>query len=180
MNTSMTGRHVELTEPIKKHINSSIESFDKFNLDIISVYAVASSQERQGKRGFTLEFTINLADKNSVVIKQRDGDLYAAIDLAADRAQKALRRIHDRNATHRNEGINEAKNEAASSIDLSAVAESGEDEIVPVELELYKPQEIGDVLEDLKDSEQQFKIFLDVDGKTRVLFKKTDGKFGLY
>jgi len=180
MNISMTGRHVELTEPIKNHIQASIESLDKFNLDIISVYAVASTSERHGKSRFTIEFTINLASKNSVVIKQSDADdLYAAIDVATDRAQKALRRIHDRNTDHRNEGINEAKNEASQAIDLTEAALSGEDEIVPVELPTYKPQEVADVLEELKESSSQFKVFIDIDSKTRVLYKRSDGKFGL-
>ncbi|MDX1295918.1 MAG: HPF/RaiA family ribosome-associated protein, partial [Sulfurimonadaceae bacterium] len=137
-------------------------------------------QERKGKRGVTVEFTINLAGKNTIVIKQRDDDLYAAIDIAIDRAQKALRRLHDRNSDHRNEGINDAKNEAGNGIDLSAESEALEDEIVPVELDLYKPREIADVLDELKASNKQFEVFIDMDNKTRVLYKRSDEKFGLF
>jgi putative sigma-54 modulation protein len=180
MNISLTGRHVELTEPIKEHMTSSIDTLNKYNLDIISVNAVASMQERKGKRGVTIEFTINLAGKNTIVIKQRDDDLYAAIDIAVDRAQKALRRLNDRNSDHRNEGINEAKNEAGNGIDLSAESEALEDEIVPVELDLYKPREIADVLDELKESNKQFEVFIDMDNKTRVLYKRSDEKFGLF
>ncbi len=180
MNISLVGRHVELTDAIKDHMNSSIEALNKFNLDIISVAAVASMQERKGKRGVTIEFTINLAGKNTVVIKQRDDDLYAAIDIAVERAQKALRRLHERANDHGNESINEAKNEAGNGIDLSQAAEALEDEIVPVELDLYKPREVEDVLESIKEGNKQFEIFLDNDGKTRVLYKRNDGRFGLY
>ncbi len=180
MNISLVGRHVELTDAIKDHMNSSIEALNKFNLDIISVAAVASMQERKGKRGVTIEFTINLAGKNTVVIKQRDDDLYAAIDIAVERAQKALRRLHERINDHGNESINEAKNEAGNGIDLSQAAEALEDEIVPVELDLYKPREVEDVLESIKEGNKQFEIFLDNDGKTRVLYKRNDGRFGLY
>ena len=180
MNISLTGRHVELTEAIKNHISSSIDTLDKYNLDIISVNAVASMQERQGKRGVTIEFTINLAGNNTVVIKQRDDDLYAAIDIAIDRAQKALRRLNDRNSDHRNESINEAKNHANGSIDLSEESEALEDEIVPVELDLYKPREVADVMNELKEGNKQFEIFIDNEGKTRVLYKRGDGRFGLY
>ena len=177
MNISLVGRHVELTEAIKEHLNSSIESLEKFNLNIISVNAVASLQE---KKGTSIEFSINLAGKNTVVIKQRDDDLYAAIDVAIDRAQKALRRLSDRKSDHRNESINDAKNATNANIDLSSEQEALEDEIVPHELGLYKPQEIGDVLESLKTSEKIFEIFNDHDGKTRVLYKRSDGRFGLY
>ncbi len=180
MNISLVGRQVDLTEAIKDHMSTSLETLNKFNLDIISVTALASKQDTKSKHGVTIELTINLAGKNTVVIKQKDDDLYAAVDIAIDRAQKALRRMHDKEVSHHKVGLNEIKAESISSSDIRESAESLEDEIVPVELDLYKPQEVADVLEELKEGDKQFAIFLDNDGKTRVLYKRNDGKFGLY
>ena len=177
MNISLTGRHLELTDAIKEHITTSIETLNKFNMDIISVNVIASTQTKKGKEHSVVEFVINLAHKNSVIIKQNDGDLYTAIDLAITRAQKALRRMHDKDAGHHKVGLNEAKAEA---VDVKESAEAMEDEIVPVELDLYKPREVEDVLNDLKESDKMFEIFIDHDGKTRVLYKRNDSKFGLY
>ncbi len=177
MNISLTGRHVELTEAIKAHMTSSIDTLSKYNMDIISVNVIASAQTKKGKERSTVEFVINLAHKNSIIIKQSDDDLYAAIDMAASRAQKAMRRIHDKDSNHQKVGINEAK---AENIDLKEAAEAMEDEIVPVELDLYKPREVEDVLQELKESTKVFEIFLDNEGKTRVLYKRDDAKFGLY
>ena len=180
MNISLVGRHVELTDPIKQHLNNSIETLKKFHLDIISVVAVATGNENKGKLGVSVEFTINLASKNSVVIKQNETDLYAAIDIAIERAQKALRRMHDRDVNHHKVGLNEIKAQANGHIDIHEEAQKEEDEIVPVELELYKPREVADVLEELKESGKMFSIFLDHEDKTRVLYKRNDGRFGLY
>ncbi len=180
MNISLTGRHIVLTDAIKAHMNASIETLSKFNMDIISVNIIASAKTKKGKDLSHVEFVINLAHKNSIVIEQNDSDLYAAIDLATSRAQKAMRRIHDRDSEHHKVGINEAKIEASAAVDLSQAAETLEDEIVPVELELYKPREVEDVLQDLKESGKLFEIFLDNEGKTRVLYKRNDSKFGLY
>ncbi|MEA2073391.1 MAG: ribosome-associated translation inhibitor RaiA [Campylobacterota bacterium] len=177
MNISLTGRQLELTDAIKAHMTTSIETLSKFHMDIISVNIVASAQTKKGKEHSVVEFVINLAHKNSIVIKQNDDDLYAAIDLAISRAQKAMRRMHDRDTSHHKVGLNEAKSEVA---DVKESAEAMEDEIVPVELDLYKPREVEDVLNDLKESEKMFEIFLDHDGKTRVLYKRNDAKFGLY
>ena len=177
MNISLTGRGVDLTDAIKEHMNASIETLGKFHMDIISVSLIASSQSKKGKEHSLVEFVINLAHKNSIVIKQNDDDLYAAIDLATSRAQKAMRRMHDRDTSHHKVGLNEAK---AETVDVKTTAEAMEDEIVPVELELYKPREVEDVLQDLKESGKQFEIFIDHEGKTRVLHKRNDGKFGLY
>lgn len=181
MNISMVGRHVELTDAIKQQIEASIETLGKYNLNIISVRAVASGEDKKGNKGkgVSIEFTINLPNKNTIVIKQKDDDLYAAIDVATSRAQKALRRHHDRIRDHKKEGINEAK---AASIDINMHEEKValEDEIVPHDIELHKPQEVQDVLETLKETGKQFEIFNDIDGKTRVLYKRNDGRFGLY
>ena len=178
MNISLVGRHIELSDAIKDHLMHSIDTLTKYHLDIISVNAIASMNER--KKGVSIEFTINIAGKNTIVISQRDNDLYAAIDIAIERAQKALRRLHDRLSDHKNEGLNEAKNAASHTIDLHAIGEAMEDEVIPMELKLYKPQEVAEVLETLKDSGKQFEVFYDIEGKLRILFKRNDGKFGLY
>ena len=177
MNISLAGRQLELTDAIKAHMTTSIETLNKFNMDIISVNVVASAQTKKGKEHSVVEFVINLAHKNSIIIKQNNDDLYAAIDMAISRAQKAMRRIHDRDSDHYKVGMNEAK---AETVDIKATTEDIEDEIVPVELDLYKPREVEDVLNDLKESGKMFEIFLDNENKTRVLYKRNDGKFGLY
>ncbi len=177
MNISMTGRNLELTDALKEHISSSIETLKKFNLDIISVNVIVSAQTKKGKEHAIVEFVINLAHKNTIVIKQNDEDAYVAIDLATSRAQKSLRRLHDEVTDHQKVGLNEAK---ALEVDVKAAAQEMEDEIIPVELDLYKPREVEDVLEDLKTSGKMFEIFLDNENKTRVLYKRNDAKFGLY
>ncbi len=177
MNISLTGRQLELTDAIKAHINTSIETLSKYNMDIISVNVVASAQTKKGKERSVVEFVINLAHKNSIIIKQNDDDLYAAIDLAINRAQKAMRRMHDRDTEHHKVGLNEAK---AEDISVKDAVEAMEDEIVPVALDLYKPREVEDVLNDLKEGDKMFEIFIDNEDKTRVLYKRNDGKFGLY
>jgi len=177
MNISLAGRQLELTDAIKAHMTTSIETLSKYNMDIISVNVVASAQTKKGKEHSVVEFVINLAHKNSIIIKQNDDDLYAAIDMAISRAQKAMRRMHDRDSDHYKVGINEAK---AQNVDVKSASEEMEDEIVPVELDLYKPREVEDVLNDLKESGKMFEIFLDNEDKTRILYKRNDGKFGLY
>ena len=177
MNISLTGRSIELTDPIKEYLQNAISSLSKFHLDIISVQAVCVKQSTGKKQGVSVEFTINLAGKNTVVIKQSDDDMYAAIDMAIDRAQKALRRMHDKISDHHGEGLNSAKTETA---DVKAAAEALDEEVVPMELDIYKPRETAEVLDELKGGDKQFEVFIDKSGKMRVLYKRKDGRFGLY
>ena len=170
MNLSIVGKQLELTEAIKAHVESGKDSLKKYNLDIISTRVVLSADEKNGKKGFSAEFAINLAHMNTVVIKQKDKDLYAAIDLAIERAKKVLRRHHDKITNYK------VKEEAM----VETEAFDDVDEIVPTRLDSYKPVEIEEALSELKESGKQFFVFMDMDDKMRTIYKRTDDKYGLY
>lgn len=176
MNTSIVGKQFELTDAIKNYVDAAFETLAKYNLDIISGRVIISADERQGRKGFDVDFAINLAHKDTIVIRQKDKDLYAAVDLAVDRASKVLRRHHDKLTTHKNKD-DEKANLAHLKEDIVV---DDVDEIVRTELELYKPMEIEEAIEKLKNSDMQFYVFNDIDAKMRVLYKRSDGKFGLY
>jgi putative sigma-54 modulation protein len=181
MNLSVAGRQLDMTDAIKGHIESAVEGLKKFNLDIISTRVVISADERNGKKGFTVDLNLNLPQKTAVVIKQKDKDLYAAIDLAAERAEKVLRRYHDKEVSHRVTKITEVGNlNLLEPEDIEDNIEVDTDEIIPMELDSYKPMDIEEALEMIKETKQQFLIFNDKEDKTRVLYKRKDNKFGLY
>ena len=178
MNTSIVGRKIELTDSIKEHIDTLINSLNKYNLEIISAKTVIAADEKNGKKGFSVEYIINLKNKNSVVITQKDKDVYAAADLAIERVKKVLRRHADK--------IKNKKHTSHEEIDAMPILEderyaNNEDEIVPMDLELHKPLEIEEAIKALKeDKKRQFIVFNDMESKLRVMYKRADGKFGLY
>lgn len=180
MNTSIVGRHVDLTDAIKDYINSSVEVFKKYNLDIISVNSIISQDEKHGKKAFSFEFTLNIAHLDTIVVKQKDKDLYAAIDIAVDRVSKVLRRHHDKIAAHKATKLTEVESSEIQD-KIALELEKFENEITPVRLTSYKPMDIEEALDELKASDAQFKVFYDKDDVMRVLYKSSiQGKFGLY
>ena len=177
MNKHIAGRHFELTEPIKQYIESALESLDKYHLEIISAHCVVSGDTKNGKKGFSVEFVVNLKDKNTVVITQRDKDVYAAIDLSIERMKKSLRRFADKIKDHSVMSLKE----------LEAAEEKSEnpgdidDDIVPMDLELYKPMDFEEARNILIDDPgRHFIVFNDNEGRMRVMYKRADGKYGLY
>jgi len=90
MNVQIRAKDVTLNDNTKAHIQSAIEAFTKYNLDITTVNVMVGAE----KKGVTVEFDIHIAHAQPVVISQSDDVLDAAIDLAIDRATKALRRLH--------------------------------------------------------------------------------------
>ena len=180
MNTSIVGRHIELTEPIKEYINSSVDIFKKYNLDIISVNSIISQESKNGKKVITFEFTLNIANLDTIVVKQKDKDLYAAVDIAVDRVSKVLRRHHDKIIAHKATKLTEVVSTEIEDA-IAKELEMFENEIVPTRLNSYKPVAIEDALGDLKADAANFKVFYDNDDNMRVLYKMNEeGKFGLY
>ncbi|MBI3874075.1 MAG: ribosome-associated translation inhibitor RaiA [Arcobacter sp.] len=156
MNTSIVGRHVTVNDELKTHIQNTMDVFKKYNLDIVSINAIIAQEQKHGKNLITFEYILNMAHQDTIVVKQKDKDLHAAIDIATDRVCKILRR-------HRKE------------------LELLEDEIVPVRLKSYKPMEIEEALNSLKADGGVFKVFYDMDDNLRILYKMKDGiQFGLY
>ncbi len=101
MNTQIRTKDITLTDHTKDHINAAIEQFSKFNLDITTINVIIEKE----KKGVSVEFDMHVAHTSPIVISQSDDDLDAAIDLAIDRAAKALRRHHDKVVSHRGDSL---------------------------------------------------------------------------
>ena len=177
MNKHIVGRHFDLTDPIKDYAEAAIDGLRKYNLEIISVTTLISADEKGGKKGFVVEFVVKLKEKYTIVITQNDKDVYAAIDIAIERVKKSLRRYSDKIKDHKVMSFKDlgAEAEAISDIDTDEV------DIVPMDLELHKPMDFDDAITALKEEKKrQFIVFNDSDGLMRVMYKRADGKFGLY
>ena len=92
MNVQIRSKDVIVGDSSKAHIQSAVETFKKYSLDITSVKCMINAE----KHGISVEFNISIAHAEPVVINQKDDVLDAAIDLAIERVTKALRRLHDR------------------------------------------------------------------------------------
>jgi putative sigma-54 modulation protein len=181
MNKHIAGRHFELTDAIKEYIYSALESLEKYNLNIISAHCIISGDTKNGKKGFSVEFVVNLKDKNTVVITQRDKDVYAAIDIAIERLKKSLRRYSDKLKEHSNISLKELESEREELEEQLDYLSDIDDDIVPMDLELHKPLDFEEARDMLKaDEKRQFIVFNDNEGRLRVMYKRNDGKFGLY
>ena len=180
MNISIVGRHITLTTDLKNHIQSTMQTFDKYNLDIISINAIISQEQKHGKNLITFEYVLNIAHQDTIVIKQKDKDLHTAIDIATNRVSKILRRHANKIKTHDATKLTELaiKNEEDS---VAKELEKLDNEIIPMQLASYKPIEIEEALNELKADSGIFKVFYDMDDNFRVLYKMKDGKhYGLY
>ena len=81
MSKNIVGRHYDLSDSIRDHISESLDSLDKYNLNIISSNTIITADSKT-KKNVSVELVLNLKDKNTIVITQSDKDVYTAADTA--------------------------------------------------------------------------------------------------
>ena len=101
MIVQIRSKDITLRDEKKTHIEQSIEKFKKFSLDITRVNCMLSSE----KGGVLVEFEIHVARAVPIIISEHHQDLEAAVDIAVERASKALRRHHDKVTNHKGTSI---------------------------------------------------------------------------
>ena len=166
MNTTIVGRGVELTEPMKDHIRRVIDEVEKYNLGIVHSIVTIEKDKRDF---FNVEIIMNIPSKGTAVVHFKDKDMYAALDKAKDKLEKLLRRYHDRKIDHH-------KKDRIEEI----IVEESEDVIVEMPLDVEKPLSIDEAVEEFKNSGLYFMVFRDTAGEKRVIYRRKDGKLGLY
>jgi putative sigma-54 modulation protein len=169
MNLSIVGRHLDLTDGMKVAINGVVEDIQKYNLDIIACRVIV---DKDKKEKIKVEFNIQVAHKGSVVITQVEKDFYAALDLAKGRIEKVLRRYHDKLVDHHKD--------EKSQVEIVAYEENESDDIIDTPLDIEKPLSIDEAAEEFKNSGLFFMVYKDLTGEKRVIYKRKDGKLGLY
>lgn len=96
MNVQIRSKDIKLTQHLNDHIGTAIENFKRYHLDITTVNVIITKE----KNGVGVEFDMHIAHAQPVVISDTDHDLDTAIDMAIDRANKALQRLHDKMKDH--------------------------------------------------------------------------------
>lgn len=166
MNVTVVGRNVELTEAMKDHVKKVINEVEKYNLGILHSIVTIEKDKRDF---FNVEIIMNIPNKGTAVVHFKDKDMYAALDKAKDKLEKLLRRYHDKiKDYHKNDRIEEL------------IVEESNDEIVEMPLDVEKPLSIDEAVEEFKKSGLYFMVFRDTNGEKRVIYRRKDGKLGLY
>ncbi|HIC86878.1 MAG TPA: ribosome-associated translation inhibitor RaiA [Aquificae bacterium] len=166
MNVTIVGRHIELSEAMKDHIKKVVSEIEKYNLGIMHSIVTVEKDKRDF---FTIEIIMNIPQKGTAVVHYKDKDMYVALDKAKDKLEKLLRRYHDKITTYRKKDRIE-----------ELIIEEEQDEIIEMPLDVEKPLSIEEAIVEFKNSGLYFMVFKDLNGEKRVIYRRKDGKLGLY
>jgi len=96
MQISTTARHCELDPELRLFAQRRLERFERFARDIQEAHLIVSAE---GYR-HSAEITLKLK-RHEMVSREESTEARAAIDRAADRVEKQLRRLKERRVSHK-------------------------------------------------------------------------------
>ena len=123
MNIHTTARHCDLTQDDRDFARTRMEKFQRFAKDIHEIHLVVTAERYL----HVAEFTLRLKQRD-VAVREEAPEPRRAIDLAADRVEQQLRRLHDRRVDRAHEARRAPNGPAPPEAELAAGSEpEGED-----------------------------------------------------
>ena len=100
MQINITGRHFEVTEPIREHLSKKLEKLNKYFNWIIEAHAILSIEKSRHKAEISL-----LAKKAKFFAKEESGDMYTSIDILLDKVEARLRKHNSKLKEHNQQAL---------------------------------------------------------------------------
>jgi len=97
MQITVSGRHVELTDPIEAYCVKRCTHLDKFRDHIQSITFVLDKVHVE----FEIEAVVDVEHHSNFVARSKHDDLYAAIDAAVDKLERQLHDWKERISDHK-------------------------------------------------------------------------------
>jgi len=96
MQVSITGRHVNVTDNIKAHLEEKVERCLGVFPRIESIRVVLDAE----KRDHVVEVVVQGGDRMRVSATERSENLYDAIDRSVEHAERQIRKMRDKVQDH--------------------------------------------------------------------------------
>ncbi|GHF92907.1 ribosome hibernation promotion factor [Deinococcus piscis] len=177
----LSGRGVEITDPLREYVDEKLSRLERFNSDITSARVTLTVRDvKNAARRNRVEVQINVPH-GIIRAEETHADMYAAIDKASDVLERQLRKFKTRILKQRQEGAPQPEPGPAE-----RAVESGDDEadfqpeIVRQKRFEMRPMTPQDAVFQMEALGHDFYVFKNMDtGGCGVVYRRKDGHYGL-
>jgi ribosomal subunit interface protein len=188
---SVRGRHLEVSERFRNHVEGKLSRADRFGLaiDKIEVEVSHEPNPRQSDRAYEVEFTCRGAGP-SIRAEGHAPNKYAATDVAVARLEERLRRAASKRRSRRNEKVlvvpssmpapeAELEPAAGSAVDDATIWEEGPI-VVRLKEHMAEPLNVGQAVEAMELVGHDFYLFREAEtGVPAVIYRRRGFNYGL-
>lgn len=180
---TVTGRHLEVTEPLREYVCKKIEGLPLDYPRIIEAKALLGFHTHRHRQ--ECEIILYCADHLSIeASSESQDDLYAAIDDTISKIARRMRKHKTRLQKHARPRHNQTIRHIQEQVFDTGVLESTHEEIEPViihpEHHKVKPLYPDEALLDLEMSDRPFVLFHNMkNDKLTLVYRRKDGDYGM-
>lgn len=178
MNIEITGRHIEITEAIKDHVQKRVAKFSKLVGSVCDFHFVLTVEKHRQIA------EVNLTTKmGAFSATEESKDLYASIGSAVEKLEKQIRKFKERRKDIARSNDKEKLTDLfvqTAVTDLGTVSDLAEHPEVVEMVMNSKPMALDEAILELRESGGSFVVFLNsATDNVNILYHRRDGNFGL-
>lgn len=185
MNTTITGRHMEMTDALRAYIENGLKKVETHFDKVIDADVVLSVEKHRHIAEVNLH-------ANSIRIHSREvsTDMYASVDAVMEKLGKQIRKFKDRINRHQPRRVREARSyghviiamdaEGGNGRELATDEKSYAHHVVEHEKVPMKPMSIDEAVMQFELVEEPFLVFLNADtSRVNVLYARDNNAYGV-
>ncbi|MFN3739135.1 MAG: ribosome hibernation-promoting factor, HPF/YfiA family [Thermodesulfovibrionales bacterium] len=170
MNIIVTGRNLEITPALRDYAEKKITKFERYLSNITEAIVTLSIQKYQHKAEVLIKANGYMIQAEGVT-----GEIYSSIDEVVEKLEKQIKKYKEKINSHR-KGENKGSLTASSSSSLS----EKEPRIIKVKRFDIKPMSPEEAAMQMELLDKDFFVFENErTGQFNVIYKRTDGNYGL-
>jgi putative sigma-54 modulation protein len=173
MSIDITGRHIEVTEPIRKFATDRLERLRGISDEILEAHFILTVEKHQRHIA-----EVNIKTRHDFYHGEEvSTDMYTSIAAVLDKVEKQILKHKDRNVAR--------KRRASNGVTTSSVLEVEEalgqqlPRIIRTHEIAAKPMSVDDAAVEIGDSNHEFLVFRNAQTeRLNVVYKRKDGNIG--
>jgi len=174
MQVTVTFRHIEPTEALRKYAEDKIGRLSKYLHRPMEAHVILSVLKKSHRAEINL-----LANGTSLFSEDETTDLYSAIDLAHDKIERQVKKLNAKRKNH------QAPHNPLGGIRLQVLApdrvdEHGAPAIIRTRRIPAKPMSVEEAVMQMDLTNNEFFVFRNAQNESlSVIYRRRDGNYGL-
>ena len=179
MSVDITGRHIEVTEPLRKFATDRLDRLPGVTDEILEVHFILTVEKHQRHVA-----ELNMKTRHDFYhAEEVSSDMYTSIASVVDKVEKQILKDKERNVTRKRHSNNNHKGgEVITTTSIIEVEEIlGEElpRIIRMNEVAAKPMSVDDAAVQVGGSDREFLVFRNADTeRLNVVYKRKDGNIG--
>lgn len=183
MQVSITGKNVDITDPLRHHVEKKLTHVKKYFDGILHAHVVMAVE----KHRHSAEMAIH-ANGITMHGEESTGDMYSSVDKVIDKIERQLRRYKSKLRSHRHVPRESSEEEEGESLQVRIDVLDAEDvesavetpRVIKTNRFAIKPMSLDEAVMQMDLLHQDFLVYRDSrSSRVSVLYRRNDGNYGL-